>query len=316
MRLSIILKALLLSALGAWLSAWPGARAAETTVTTMRPTYVVTINPLAAIVSAVAGQRANVIRLLPPNASPHTYEPKPADAVAVSRALALIYASPHLDGWAAKLPAGQKIELVALLPASARQPMPAHHDEPAAEHDHDHDHDADAAGQGVTDPHFWTDPATVRQLLPALVKRLGELDPAGQSAYAAGAKAFDAELAALDAELALTLAPVRGRAVMLFHPSFCYLLKRYGLVYAGAIEPAPGKEATPRYLQQVIGLLRERQVKAVFTEPQLPARPAEVVAEAAGLPLRELDPNGGRPGRDSYAEVLRYNARTLAEALR
>ena len=43
---------------------------------------------------------------------------------------------------------------------------------------------------------------------------------------------------------------------------------------------------------------------------------AEVVAEAAGLPLFELDPNGGTQGRMTYSELVLFNARTLAGALR
>jgi len=53
----------------------------------------------------------------------------------------------------------------------------------------------------------------------------------------------------------------------------------------------------------------------VLTEPQLARRPAEVVAEAAGVRCYEMDPLGGVPGRETYSELLRYNARVLVEAL-
>ena len=68
--------------------------------------YVVTIPPLAAILSEVAGTRMEVTTLLAAGASPHTYEPRPSDVVAAEQALCLFYAHESIDGWAAALPTG------------------------------------------------------------------------------------------------------------------------------------------------------------------------------------------------------------------
>ena len=78
--------------------------------------------------------------------------------------------------------------------------------------------------------------------------------------------------------------------MVLFHPSWNYFLQRYDIEVAGLIEPFPGQEATPKYLKNLLESLTERKVKAVFTEPQLPKRPAELVVEAGKLPLVEIDP--------------------------
>jgi ABC-type Zn uptake system ZnuABC Zn-binding protein ZnuA len=93
------------------------------------------------------------------------------------------------------------------------------------------------------------------------------------------------------------------------------LLKRYGLEYAGVIEPYPGKEPMPRHIEKLVRRLQQARAKAVFSEPQLPERPAQVLAETAGVKLRVLDVTGGLPGRMTYAELILYNARVLREAL-
>lgn len=260
------------------------------------PRWVVTIQPAAAIVREVAGADAEVTTLVPPGASPHTYEPRPSDVAKAERATALLAVSPLVDGWAARLPAAARIDLLALVPAAERRPF-----------------DPDQ-GAG-TDPHFWTDPATVAAMLPALADGLCRADAAGCDGYRARARTFGEELATLERETAITLAPVRGRGLVLLHPSMRYLLARHGIRVVGVIEPSPGKEPTPRYLRDLVATIEATGARAVFTEPQLPARPAEVVAEAAHVKLGLLDPNGGVAGRTRYADLIRYNARALRETL-
>src|SRR5690606_12522761 len=113
-----------------------------------------------------------------------------------------------------------------------------------------------------------------------------------------------------------------GRPLAQFHPSWDYFFARCGIPVAGAVEPYPGTEATPQYPESVARRLAEREVRALCTEPQLPRRPAEVVAEVlravnSGKPVRlcEIDPNGGVAGRMTYEELLRHNAAVLLEAL-
>jgi ABC-type Zn uptake system ZnuABC Zn-binding protein ZnuA len=62
-------------------------------------------------------------------------------------------------------------------------------------------------------------------------------------------------------------------------------------------------------------MIKREGIKAVFTEPQLARRPAEVVAEAGGVPVFEIDPLGGVPGKMRYEELIRSNAKVLNEAL-
>ena len=266
--------------------------------------FVATVSPLAAIVQELAGARADVRALLPPGVSEHTYQPRPSDARAAEEADGLFYVSEAMDGWAASLSAKKKVDVFALVPAEFAL---------SALEDAD-DHGAGAHGKG--DPHFWLDPLCVRAILPALARALTECDPDGNATYTANARDFEKRLDDLHKRLAATLESIRGRAVILFHPSFRYFLKRYDLKLAGVVELFPGKEPAPRYLQSLVERIKTQNVKAVFTEPQLPPHPAEVIAEAAGVRLGVLDPVGGQKDRATYDALLLYNARALVEALK
>lgn len=270
--------------------------------------FVVSIHPLQAVLQELTGDRAKFTVLIPPGASPHTYEPRPSALRLAETAPATFFVKPEtLESFLTRVKPGRKVEVFDLIPAEFVRPMP---DSDPGEGSATHQYHG-----SVSDPHFWTDPLTVQALLPALVNALVLADPGGKAVYQANAQKFTQELSALDSQCREILAGVKGRSVILFHPSFCYLLHRYGLELVGTLEPFPGKEASPKYLSGIIRTVRASGVRAIFTEPQLARRPAEVVAEAAGVPLFELDPNGGLPGRMSYAELILYNARVLKDAL-
>lgn len=273
-----------------------------------QPTFAASIGPLAAILDELTSPRARVECILPPGASPHTYSTRPSDLRKIERG-ALFWVAPQLDGWAERLPAARKIEVLSLLPEPYRLGWGGLH----ADHEHgDRNH-----ATGDIDPHFWTDPLAIKAILPALVSKLSEIDPAGAQLYQSNAKRMGVRLDALHAELAKTLAPVRGRPVVLFHPSFRYLLRRYGLTLAAVIEPAPGKEPGPRGIMQLVARVKAAKARALFTEPQLSRRVAEAVAETAGLPLLELNPlETADPTKTRRIEdLIRSNALILKKGL-
>jgi ABC-type Zn uptake system ZnuABC Zn-binding protein ZnuA len=270
------------------------------------PSYVATVLPAAYILREMVGDSADVATLVPPGASPHTYEPRPSDVRAAQGAIALFFVSPTLDGWAARLPAPRHYELLSILPVTSRRAF--------SEDDGSTPPERGAARVAV-DPHFWTDPRTVGALLPALADTLCALDAGRCALYRANAARFADTLRALDAELAAELAPLRGRSVALFHPSFQYMLARYGIGVAVVVEPFPGKEPTAKDIESMARTIRLTGVDVILTEPQLPRRPATVIAEEAHVRLAELDPLGGAPGRDTYPALLRYNASALARSI-
>ena len=263
------------------------------------PEFVATTHPVTAILSEIVAGRGNVTTLVPPGSSPHTFDPRPSQVRRTSEAAALLFVATQFDGWAARLPARHRVELLALVPEARRLA-------------------GFSSGElqaGEWDPHFWLNPLAVRALAEPLGRRLCEIDPAGCATYSSNAATFSKRLTALDEELSAQLGPIAGTGFVLFHSSLRYLLDRYGLVVTGVITPFPGKEPTPRALAKIIRRLGRERIRVVLTEPQLPLRPAQAVAEAAEARLVEVDPIGGGPGRSSYFELLRYNADALIGAV-
>jgi ABC-type Zn uptake system ZnuABC Zn-binding protein ZnuA len=291
----------------------PAAGTSAAGQTTAAPHYVVTIRPLELIVGEIVAGRGTVHRLIDPGTSSHTYEPRPSDAKASQSATALLFVDRDLDGWATGLPARRRLALFPLVPDRNRVTYGAepHLHEECTDHDHDHDHDH-AHANGDPDPHFWTCPLVVADFAEALAGELARLDPPGADTYRRNAAAMAQRLRTeLHPQLEQLLAPIKGQHAILFHPSFNYLFHRYGIVLAGVIEPAPGKEPSPAMIRDLINLAREKNVRALFSEPQLPPRPVQIIAEATGLPLSVLDPIGVNPNYRRLDDLLLSAAASL-----
>lgn len=279
-------------------------------------TYVTTIHPFQEILKNLIGDRGEVHQILPPNASPHTYELRPSDVRLIEAATALFYGSENLDAWALKFQNTNRIELIKLIDQDSLIYFQneIHDHKPVEHHNRDenmgHDHSS-----GI-DPHFWTDPLTVKAMLPALVEKLCTLDPSGCETFRQNSEKFSRRLDSLNAKLKEMLAPIYSSKVMISHPFFQYFFKRYGIELIGVIEKNPGREPTPKDIKALIDQVKRENVKAIFDHTQLPDRAAKIIAESTEIKSYHLDPIGGVPGRQSYEELMFYNAKIILEALR
>ncbi len=107
----------------------------------------------------------------------------------------------------------------------------------------------------------------------------------------------------------------KSRSFVAFHPTWVYFAHRYGLNDAAAIESSPGKEPSPADVRHAIDAAREFHVKAIFAEPQVYPKAADVVAEEVGAQVVMLNALG-EPPRYEYIPMMRANINAMAEAMR
>lgn len=274
-------------------------------------TIVTTIHPIAEIIRQLVPDSVEVLCLVPPNQSPHTFSLTPSEQMKLENAVAIFYVSDELDGWATKTDNKNKYCLINML-----QERYVLYFE--GEHVHNESEIGHQDSKQIKDPHFWTDPVAVRSIIDTLSFILiNILKDYNHNISQIGDKSikFSVDLEMLDFKLRILLLPLENQPVFLYHPSFRYFLKRYGLNYMGAIEQSPGKEPTPNYIAETIQKIKSSNAKAIFSEPQLADKIAKMIAESAGVKLYMLDPIGGIEGRMSYFDLINYNAEVLKSAL-
>lgn len=270
---------------------------------------VVTIHPLNSIVKAVGGPLVRVETLLPPGASPHTFEPRPAHVRAVAEARLVVAVGAGLDDWVLALARSAKNARILL----ASEPViAAGMGRPFDEHDDAHGH-----SHGEIDPHVWLDPMVVKEAIaPAIAEALIQALPEHRRTIESQLQRFQQELDQLDAWIRERLASVGTGAFISYHAAWGYFADRYGLEHAASVAGFPGQEPSARWIAQVVQLARERGIKVVFAEPQLSPKAAETIAREIQGQVLLLDPLGGPglAGRENYIDLMRYNTEMLVQA--
>lgn len=273
------------------------------------PVVVVTIFPVADLVAQVGGDAVRVETLLPPRASLHTWEATPGQIRSLSRAGGYVTVGGGLDAWLEGMGADTPgLRTLCLTEGMVLVRM---------EGGHDHDH-ADDEHQGSGDPHVWLDPVRVRdEMLPLITGLLAALVPEREDEVRARGRAVADSLTSLDREIREVLASRRRSAFIATHDAWSYFAERYELTPVGNLYESPGHEPSARGLARLLDAARAHGLDAVLSEPQLSASAARALAAEVGARVILVDPLGGpgMRGRESYLELMRFNARAFADAL-
>lgn len=248
-----------------------------------RLVVVVTLAPQVEFVERVGGDRVHVVLMVPPGASPHTYEPTPSQMRELASASAYFKVGSGVEfetAWLDKL-LGVNPSLPVIDGAAGIELIGEAHDEDEPPEDELHHHTG-------TDPHVWLSPMNAKRMVENLAAGLAEVDPDNSGKYRANADAYITELDGLDAYVRKRFEGKTDRTFLTYHPSFSYLAREYGLDQVG-IEHE-GKEPTPQTLRQAIEDAREHDLAFVFVNPQFSTRHAETVARELDATTRPLDP--------------------------
>ena len=272
----------------------------------MAPDLQVTVSivPQAYFVERIGGEHVAVQVMVEPGQSPHTYEPKPEQLVALSQSN--VYFSIGVsfeDAWLERIAAASPGMLLVDTAAGIERRYIEAHDHG----DDDDDHEEDYEGENL-DPHIWLSPRLVKIQARHMADALAELDPEHAQEYRDNLVAFEAEIDALDAEIRQQLAGLTSVKFLVFHPSWGYFADEYGLEQV-AIEVG-GQEPSAAELAQLITMAREEGIRVVFAQPEFSTRSAEVIAEEIDGRVLLINPLAL-----DWAENLREVARTVAEVL-
>lgn len=271
---------------------------------------VASIAPLADFAKQVGGNKADVLLLLPPGASEHTFEPSPRMMQKISKAKVFIKIGAGLEFWADKIIIAANKDIIVVNCSEDIELIEING------HSHDHNKGLKQNGIHTADPHIWLDPVICMTIIKKIEAALSKADPANSSYYKKNSAAYMARLSALDREIADKVKTFRTKEYVTFHQAWNYFSRRYGLSVAGVIAESPGKEPSPKHISNILKELKRINVKVVFAEPQSSVQIAEAIAREAGGKVLILDPVGGQKGRETYIKLMRYNLAVLEKAMK
>lgn len=301
---------------------------------------VATTTQLTDFTSEVGGDHIALTGLLHAGASAHHFDPTPADLLALGKADVLVVNGAGLETFVDSaveasgfsgtvITASDGIDQAAAKEISAESEA----DEEEADHDHEgHDHTEEAHDNhdeadhdhGDLNPHIWTSPRNAEGMVSEIAKGLSKADPDNAADYAANAKAYNAKLQDLDTWVAAQFerVPEADRVLVSGHNSLAYYLHDYNIAFAGAILPSFEDNAEPSAadIDALVKRIKERGVKAVFSESSMSPKLARTIAKEAGVKVIDAeslyaDSLGAEgSGADTYIGATIHNTRLILEA--
>ena len=244
-----------------------------------KPGIAVTIEPQRYFTEAIAGDKFDVISIVPKGSSPETYDPTPQQLVSLGDSKAylrigyigfeqvwmdrLIDNTPHIQIF----DTSKDIDLIL-----------------GEAHDHgDHQH------AGGVEPHIWNSTNNALIIARNTYKALCQLDKENEAYYLNRYDSLCQRIMHTDSIIRKTLQqPGTAQSFMIYHPALSYFARDYGLQQISIEEG--GKEPSPAHLKDLVDLCRQEDVRIIFIQPEFDRRNAEIIARETGTGIVPINP--------------------------
>ncbi|MFO8144488.1 MAG: metal ABC transporter substrate-binding protein [Candidatus Syntrophosphaera sp.] len=244
---------------------------------------IASIYPYEILVKQMVGEDFRVQTLIPPNASPHTYSPKPREIEDLHNAELVI-----ANGFGLETNLRQAFDSVGDKLVLVQDLLNLPEEEGA-------------------NPHVWLSPPLMQQLVILLNDRLQTAFPEHSEVIANNSVDLVAQIAALSAQIARERSTFARTPLITFHDSFHHFVRDYGIEYLGSVQSSAGREPSPRELARIGDLIRENGVRAIYVEPQMDKKSAAALANEFDLQIIELDPLGHTFKPETYMDIILNN---------
>lgn len=296
------------------------------------PIAVVTsFSVLADIVEHVGGDHVEVTSLVPVGGDAHTFDPAPDQIVAVSEADLIVAVGNDFEPWLDDLVESSGTSAPrydAFGDAINHEPHGAA--SPAADHEHGSDqapegNEGEAHHDHAHDElHAWLNVRDTMHAVVHLAETLAEVDPDHAGDYTANAEAYNAELEELDSYIVeqTESIPEDQRLLITSHQTFGSFAAAYDYEIAGVLlesHSTEGADAPAGHVAELIEIIEERDIPAVFPDTPGGTEMLQPVADGAGVeiaPQLYVDTLGEEDsGAETYVDMMRHNTDTIVTAL-
>jgi len=270
---------------------------------------VCTSCPCYDFVRAVAGERAKIQLLIKPGSEVHSYDPTPADVMAIAGCDLFVYIGGESDAWA--------VDILDSFGSSAPESLRFFDCVEGLESEDDHDvHDHEY------DEHIWTSQANARDMIGALADVLCEMDPNHAETYAQNKQAYLVEIGQLHSQF-VDIVEHAAQKEMIFADRFpfLYFANEYGLEWHAAF-PSCASESEPsaKTIAELIDRVKADAVPVIYTLELSSGKTAQTIAEETGAKVltfhsiqnvTEADFAAG----ETYVTLMKRNVEALREGL-
>jgi ABC-type Zn uptake system ZnuABC Zn-binding protein ZnuA len=265
---------------------------------------VATTTQVGSVAAELGGDAIELTVLLKPGIEAHDFEITPAAGAAIEQATLILKSGAGLETWL-----DDAIETIG---GEDRV------------RDLSEGVDLRTSVDGEVDPHYWMSAPNAIVMVENARDALIEAAPVAADGIGERADVLIGRLEAADREIRSLVdeIPADRRKVVTDHDALGYFLDEYGLEFLGSVFPSLDVSADPsaRDIEDLVTLIRENDVDAIFAESAVNPQLAEAVAAETGATISDeplyadsLGPPGS--GADTLDGMLLHNARVLHDGL-
>lgn len=244
-----------------------------------KPVIAVTIEPQRYFTEAIAGDKFDVISIVPKGSSPETYDPTPQQLVSLgdSKAYFRIGYIGFEQVWMDRLT--DNTPHIQVFDTSKDVDLIFEEEEIHGDHRH----------AGGVEPHIWNSTGNALIIARNTYKALCQLDKENEAYYLARYDSLSQRIMHTDSIIRETLKePGATQTFMIYHPALSYFARDYGLQQISIEEG--GKEPSPAHLKELVDICRQADVRVIFIQPEFDHRNAEIIAKETRTRIVPIHP--------------------------
>lgn len=323
--LKLLLVSLLISALVSGCSS-PDKIPSDSNADSQKLNIVATDFPGYDFARAITGTDANIKMLLNPGAESHSYEPTPADILAIQNCDVFIYVGGESDTWIDDVLSSFKNPQFVTFRMMDYSDVLEEDEDHEHHHEHEEEHEHGATPEPEYDEHIWTSPRNAIKIVTAMSDLLIQADIKKgldhHSSFETNTTEYQNKLHSLDEEFR-SIAANGSRDTLVFgdRMPFLYFIREYGL-HAEAAFSGCSTETEPSVatMEHLIHIVEEEQVPVVFYIELSSEKVADILVEETGVKKLLFHSCQSVTSEEfqngiTYLSLMEQNAQNLKEAL-
>ena len=295
---------------------------------------VTTIFPIYDFTSAIANDKVDLSMLIKPGVEIHSYNPTPADIIAIENADLFIYIGGEGEKWVEKILDSidtnnkriiKLIDNVVALNEEIVEGMQEddhsheeehhHHEEESHSHEERHHHD-------VYDEHIWTSPKNAILMVNTINKSLCDIDPSNSEFYKDNATAYNNEIVNIDIELREVIDNAKRKKIVFGDRfPFRYLAYDYDLEYRAPFSGCSSElDIAPKTVTYLLDYIKSNNIPYIYYIELSNEKIANLLSEQTGAKKLKLHSvqNVSREEFKSganYISIMKENIESLRKGL-
>ena len=181
---------------------------------------------------------------------------------------------------------------------------------------HNDDHEDDHGHNHENNSHIWLSVENAKKQVLNIKNGLVASYPQYEERINKNYEGYIERLNELSLQLAENYPMVQGKEIITFHGAYEYMAAESGFVVSECIESDEGAEPSAKRIAHLCDVIPQKNIKALFVEPDYSGSAAEILAAETGVQIYVLNPvTEGENSLTAYEDIMKQNIQTILKAV-